>query len=232
MIMDEQNIGSLSVIPTPIGNLEDVTLRALRLLQTCDILLCEDTRSTAKLLRLLELPARPMLSLNARNEKRRVAECIERLESGDQLALLSDAGTPGVSDPGLSLIAAAIEAKFDVDVLPGPTALIPALLMSGLRAQPFHFEGFLPQKKGRQKRLATLSSNPTTMIFYESPYRVLRLFSELVEHFGAGREAALVREISKMHQEVLRGSVAEIAEILTDRGSVKGECVVVVAGCD
>ncbi len=224
--------GRLSLIPTPVGNLEDITLRALRLLKTCDLLLCEDTRTTGKLLGLLELPKRPLLSLNARNESGRIVEVLDRLEKGEHLGLLSDAGTPGISDPGLSVVGRAIEAGYEIDVLPGPTALIPALIMSGLSARPFHFEGFLPQKKGRQTSLRRISTLVPTILLYESPHRLIKLLNELREHCGENRPCAVVRELSKLHQEVVRGTLQEVANEFDGRPSVKGECVVVVGGSE
>lgn len=222
--------GRLTLIPTPIGNLEDITLRAVRLLRSCDLLLCEDTRTTGKLLGLLDLPKRPLLSLNARNESGRIDQVLQRLEAGDHLGLLSDAGTPGISDPGLSLVGRVIEAGFEVDVLPGPTALIPSLILSGLPARPFQFEGFLPHKKGRQTRLMQIARLEITFLLYESPHRLLKVLNELREHCGEDRPCAVVRELTKMHQETVRGTVGEVAAEFERRSSIKGECVVVVGG--
>ena len=228
--MDEQKKGRLSVIPTPIGNLEDITLRGVRLMRECDLLLCEDTRTTGKLLKLLELPKRPLLSLNARNERGRTAEVLDRLGSGEHLGLLSDAGTPGVSDPGRWLVSKVIDAGFDLDVLPGATALIPALLLSGLPTQPFHFEGFLPHKKGRRTRLGLLAEMEQTVVLYESPHRLLKLLGELIDTCGADRTGAVIRELTKLHQECCRGSVSHLFDEFSGRPSIKGECVVVLAG--
>ncbi len=242
---EKKNSGRLSVIPTPIGNLEDITLRGLRLLRESDLLLCEDTRTTGRLLSLLQVERPPLLSLHARNEAARVSEVLEALAGGRNVGLVSDAGTPGMSDPGLSVIGAVLDAGFDLDVLPGPTAFVPALLMSGLPALPFHFEGFLPHKKGRARRIEWLAAQPHTVILYESPHRILRLIGELRTAAGGGRPAAVVREITKLHQESpaavvreitklhqesIRGSLDDIFSDLSARQKVRGEIVVVMQG--
>ena len=226
----EKKSGRLTVIPTPIGNLEDITLRAIRCLRESELLLCEDTRTTGRLLSLLQIERRPLLSLHARNETSRINEVLAGLEAGRQIGLVSDAGTPGMSDPGLSLIGAVISAGHELDVLPGPTAFVPALLLSGLPALPFHFEGFLPHKKGRIRRIEWLAELPQTVVLYESPHRIVRLLSELSAAAGQERPAAVLREISKLHQEALRGSLGELHTLLSDRPRVRGEIVAVMQG--
>lgn len=228
--MKNHDSARLTLVPTPIGNLEDITLRALRVLRQADLLLCEDTRTTGRLLQLLELPKRPLLSFHARNEAARIPEVLERLRVGEHLALLSDAGTPGLSDPGLSLVGRVIAEGFPLEALPGPTALVPALLMSGLSAHPFHFEGFLPHKKGRRTRIGQLAQFSQTVVLYESPHRVVRLLAEFAEVAGEERKGAVLREISKMHEEALRGSLGELHRELSSRARIRGEIVVVIEG--
>lgn len=230
--LTEKTYGRLTIIPTPIGNLEDITLRAIRCIRESDLLLCEDTRTTGRLLALLQIERRTLLSLHARNETSRISEVLATLETGRQVGLVSDAGTPGMSDPGLSLIGAVISAGHELDVLPGPTAFVPALLLSGLPVLPFHFEGFLPQKKGRIRRIERLAELPQTVVLYESPHRIVRLLSELSAAAGEERPAAVLREISKLHQEALRGSLGELHTLLSDRPRVRGEIVAVMQGKD
>jgi 16S rRNA (cytidine1402-2'-O)-methyltransferase len=219
------------LIPTPIGNLEDITLRAIRLLKEADIVAAEDTRETGKLLKLLGID-RPLTALHQHNEHHRVRSLLQRVsEQGLVLALVSDAGTPGISDPGFLLVREAIAAKILLEVLPGPTAFVPALVASGIPCDRFVFEGFLPQKKGRMTRLLSLQAETRTMVFYESPYRVLKLLEEFEKHFGPGREVVVVRELTKLHETYYRGTVPEVIHQLKN-GVLKGEVVVVLAGKD
>lgn len=223
-------MGKLYLIPTPVGNLEDITLRALRLLKEVDLILAEDTRTTAKLLKHFEITT-PLLSHHKFNEHQQVDRIAERIERGESLALVSDAGTPGISDPGFLLTKTCVERGIATECLPGATAFVPALVNSGFPCDRFCFEGFLPQKKGRQKRLTALAGENRTMIFYESPYRLVKALEQMAEIFGESRPACVAREISKMYEEFKRGSLKELAAYFTEKG-VKGEIVIVVAGKD
>jgi 16S rRNA (cytidine1402-2'-O)-methyltransferase len=218
----------LTLVPGPIGNLQDITLRALEVLKNADVILAEDTRTSRVLLDHFGIQKR-LLAHHQHNEHQAVAEIIRMLESGQHIALLSDAGTPGVSDPGFLLVRACVQAGIAVSCLPGPTAFVPALVMSGLPCDRFVFEGFLPQKKGRQSRWLALREETRTMVFYESPYRLVKLLQEACEHLGPDRPASVSREISKMYEETTRGSLEEILRHYTEKG-VKGELVVVIAG--
>lgn len=218
----------LTLVPGPIGNLQDITLRALEVLKNADVILAEDTRTSRVLLDHFGIQKR-LLAHHQHNEHQAVAEIIRMLESGQHIALLSDAGTPGVSDPGFLLVRACVQAGIAVSCLPGPTAFVPALIMSGLPCDRFVFEGFLPQKKGRQSRWLALREETRTMVFYESPYRLVKLLQEACEHLGPDRPASVSREISKMYEETTRGSLEEILRHYTEKG-VKGELVVVIAG--
>ena len=221
-------MGKLYLIPTPVGNLEDITLRALRLLKEVDIILAEDTRTTAKLLKHYEIDT-PLLSHHKYNEHQQVDRIAERIERGENLALVSDAGTPGISDPGFLLTKTCVERGIDTECLPGATAFVPALVNSGFPCDRFCFEGFLPQKKGRQKRLTALAEETRTIIFYESPYRLVKALDQMSEIFGENRPACVAREISKMFEEFKRGSLKELSAYFTQKG-VKGEIVILVAG--
>lgn len=217
------------LIPTPIGNLEDITLRAMRLLREADLVAAEDTRETGKLLKLLEIE-RPLTALHQHNEHHRVLQLLTRVaEEGLRLAVVSDAGTPGISDPGFLIVRQAIEMGIEVEVLPGPTAFVPALVASGLPCDRFVFEGFLPQKKGRKTRLDALHDEERTVVFYESPYRIEKLIEELEQHFGPERRVSVARELSKLHETHLRGSLAEV-KVLLGKSVIKGEYVVILAG--
>ena len=213
-------MAKLYVIPTPVGNLEDITLRAIRLLGECDSIVAEDTRTSGNLLRHLGI-SKPMTSYHKFNEHGVVEQIVRRMLEGQTVALISDAGTPAISDPGYLLVNRAIEA--------GPTAFVPALVNSGLPCDRFVFEGFLPQKKGRQSRLQQLVTEPRTMIFYESPHRVGKTLAQLVEFFGETRRGAVCREISKKFEETVRGTLAELAARYAEQ-EPKGEIVLVVEG--
>ncbi|MFM9007251.1 MAG: 16S rRNA (cytidine(1402)-2'-O)-methyltransferase [Bacteroidota bacterium] len=220
----------LTLVPGPIGNLQDITLRALEVLKNADVILAEDTRTSRVLLDHFGIQKR-LLAHHQHNEHQAVAEIIRMLESGQHIALLSDAGTPGVSDPGFLLVRACVQAGIAVSCLPGPTAFVPALVMSGLPCDRFVFEGFLPQKKGRQSRWVALREETRTMVFYESPYRLLKLLQEACEHLGADRPASVSREISKLYEETTRGTLEEVLLHYTEKG-VKGELVVVIGGAE
>lgn len=222
-------MGILYVVPTPVGNLEDITMRAVRILREADFVLAEDTRTSAKLLKHLDIQV-PMYSHHKFNEHKTVGSLAERIRDCEHhVALISDAGTPAISDPGFMLVREAVKCGVEVQCLPGATAFVPALVCSALPCDKFVFEGFLPQKKGRQTRLNFLKQEQRTMIFYESPYRVLKSLTQFAETFGAERQAATVREISKLHEECLRGTLAELIEHFK-KNEPRGEFVIVVAG--
>ena len=221
-------MAKLYIVPTPIGNLEDITLRAINVLKEVDFILAEDTRTTSHLLRHLGIE-KPMHSHHKFNEHATVGRVAESIAAGKDVALVSDAGTPGISDPGFLLVRKCVEEGIDIVTLPGATALIPALVQSGFPCDRFCFEGFLPQKKGRMKRLQELSTESRTVIFYESPYRVVKCLEQIAETFGAERRVAVVREITKKFEETVRGTVAEcIAHFKAHEP--KGEFVIVVEG--
>lgn len=218
----------LYLVPTPIGNMEDITLRALRVLREADLILAEDTRTTGNLLKHYDIH-RPMLAYHKFNEHKAVEHFVERLRGGENIALVSDAGTPGISDPGFLLGREAVRAGIEVSCLPGATALIPALVASGLPCDRFCFEGFLPQKKGRQTRLTALAEEGRTMAFYESPHRVVKTLQQLAEVLGPDRQVAVCRELSKLHEDIFRATLAEAIAHYTDNPP-RGEFVIVVAG--
>lgn len=220
--------GILYIVPTPVGNLEDMTLRAIRILKEVDLILAEDTRTSGKLLKHFEIQNH-LMSHHKFNEHGTSAGIVERLKGGQNIALISDAGTPGISDPGFFLAREAAAAGVKVECLPGATAVIPALVSSGLPCDRFAFEGFLPQKKGRQTKLQSLVDEKRTMAFYESPYRVLKTLQQFAEVFGEDRQAATCREISKIHEECLRGTLAELITHFKETAP-KGEFVIIVAG--
>ena len=220
----------LYIVPTPVGNLEDITLRALKVLREADLILAEDTRTSGLLLKHFDIK-RPMQSYHKFNEHQTVAHVVERLLAGEQVAVVSDAGTPGISDPGFLVAREAIRAGVEVTCLPGATALVPALVGSGLPCDRFCFEGFLPQKKGRQTRLLQLAHEPRTMVFYESPYRLVKTLEQLATFFGPDRLCSVAREISKIHEEHRRGTLAEVAQWYTAHPP-KGEIVIVVKGAE
>lgn len=224
-------MGILYVVPTPVGNLEDITMRAVRILREADFVLAEDTRTSAKLLKHLDIQV-PMYSHHKFNEHKTVGSLAERIRDCEHhVALISDAGTPAISDPGFMLVREAVKCGVEVQCLPGATAFVPALVSSALPCDKFVFEGFLPQKKGRQSRLNFLKQEQRTMVFYESPYRVLKSLTQFAEAFGADRQAATVREISKLHEECLRGTLAELVAHFT-QNEPRGEFVIIVAGAD
>lgn len=221
-------MAKLFIVPTPIGNLEDITLRAIRTLEEVDYILAEDTRTTSVLLKHLGIEKK-MYSHHKFNEHATSAMVAEAIEGGRNVALVSDAGTPGISDPGFLLVRTCVEAGLEVETLPGPTAFVPALVQSGFPCDRFCFEGFLPQKKGRNKRIAALADEERTMIFYESPFRVVKLLQQLAEVMGEEREASVSREITKKFEQTVRGTLAELIEHFTTNDP-KGEFVVIVSG--
>ena len=222
-------MGKLYLVPTPVGNLGDITLRALELLKTADLVLAEDTRTTGMLLKHYDIKAR-LQSHHKFNEHQTAEAVAERLAASDEtIVLVSDAGTPGISDPGFMLVRACVARGVEVQCLPGATAFVPALVSSGLPCERFAFEGFLPQKKGRATRLAALAEEPRTMIIYESPYRVAKTLRQLAEAFGAERRCAACREISKLHEECVRGTLEEVAAHF-EANEPRGEFVLIVEG--
>lgn len=221
-------MGTLYIVPTPVGNMEDMTLRAIRILKEADLVLAEDTRTSGILLKHFEIKNQ-LMAHHKFNEHGTSAGIVERLKCGQTVALISDAGTPGISDPGFYLAREAANAGVEVVCLPGATACIPAIVASGLPCDRFCFEGFLPQKKGRQTMLESLREETRTMIFYESPYRVLKTLQQFAEVFGEDRQVSVAREISKLHEQHVRGTLAEAIAHFTEN-SPRGEFVIVVAG--
>jgi len=218
----------LYLIPTPIGNLEDVTFRAIRILKEVQLILAEDTRTSKKFLTHYGIET-PLRSHHAHNEHQTTPELIKALEGGQDIALISDAGTPGISDPGFYLVRACHQNNIRVECLPGATAFVPALVVSGLPCDKFHFEGFLPHKKGRQTRLTYLATLPYTFVLYESPFRLVKCLEQLAEHCGEDRPACVCRELTKLYEEVKTGTLAELITYFKTK-KVKGEIVVVVGG--
>ena len=225
---ETDSYGILHIVPTPIGNLEDITYRAIKVLKESDFILAEDTRTSGFLLKHYEI-ATKMFSHHKFNEHKSTQQIIERLQTGANVSLISDAGTPAISDPGFLIVRACVEAGIRVECLPGATAFVPALVMSGLPNDRFCFEGFLPQKKGRQTRLKELEEEMRTMVFYESPYRVLKTLTQFAEYFGEDRLATTSREISKIYEETIRGTLAELIDHFT-KIDPRGEFVIVVSG--
>lgn len=222
--------GKLYIVPTPIGNLEDITFRAIKVLKEADLVLAEDTRTSSVLMKHFGIST-PMLSHHKYNEHRYTDSIIERIEAGETVALISDAGTPGISDPGFMLSRACAEAGLDVECLPGPTAFVPALVASGLPCDRFVFEGFLPLKKGRATRLELLSKDNRTIVIYESPKRLARTLRQLSEAFGEERRAVVAREISKLHEQFHRDTLGNLAKYF-DMNNARGEIVIIVAGLE
>jgi 16S rRNA (cytidine1402-2'-O)-methyltransferase len=221
-------MSKLYIIPTPIGNLEDITLRALRILKEVDLILAEDTRVTSKLLQHYEIK-KPVHAHHQHNEHKTITFIAERIANGENVALVSDAGTPGISDPGFLLVRECLKMGLEVECLPGATAFVPALVQSGLPCDAFVFVGFLPQKKGRQTKLKSLEEEYRTMVFYESPHRLLKALEEFKEHFGAERKVSVSRELTKMFEETFRGTVEECIAHFSAK-TIKGEIVIVAAG--
>lgn len=219
-------MAKLYIVPTPVGNLEDMTFRAVKVLKECSLILCEDTRTSAGLLKHFEIQTRTA-SHHKFNEHETCDYYAERVENGEDIALISDAGTPAISDPGFMLVRACVNRGVEVECLPGATAFVPALVDSGFGCESFIFNGFLPQKKGRQKKLTALAKHDLSIIFYESPYRVVKLLGEIKEYFGADRRISVSREISKLHEQTLRGTADELIEAFKQKAP-KGEFVVIV----
>lgn len=223
-------MGMLYVVPTPVGNLEDMTFRAVRVLKEADLILAEDTRTSGILLKHFEIK-NAMQSHHKFNEHQAVESVVNRIKGGETVALISDAGTPGISDPGFLLVRECVRNGIEVQCLPGATAFVPALVDSGLPDEKFCFEGFLPQKKGRMTRLKALAQEYRTMVFYESPYRLVKTLTQFMEYFGVERNASVTREISKVHEETVRGTLAELVAHF-EANEPRGEIVIVVAGID
>lgn len=223
-------MGKLYVIPTPVGNLENMTFRAIRMLKEADLILAEDTRTSGILLKHFEIK-NTMQSHHKFNEHKTVENVVNRMKAGETVALISDAGTPGISDPGFLVVRECVRNGIEVQCLPGATAFVPALVASGLPNERFCFEGFLPQKKGRMTKLKSLMEEKRTMVFYESPHRLLKTLTQFVEYFGPDRQASVSREISKLYEETVRGSLAELVEHFT-KIDPRGEIVIVIGGID
>ena len=221
-------MGKLYLVPTPIGNLEDMTFRAVKVLQEADLILAEDTRTSGKLMKHFEITT-PMQAHHMHNEHKTIEAAIRKLKAGTTIALVSDAGTPAISDPGFLLTRACLEQQIPVECLPGATAFVPALVNSGLPNDRFVFEGFLPVKKGRQTRLKILAAETRTMVFYESPHKLLKTLGHFAEYFGEDRQVSVSRELSKMYEETIRGNLNEVITHFNEKAP-KGEFVVVVAG--
>jgi len=220
--------GKLFIVPTPIGNLEDITFRAIKVLKGVNLILAEDTRTSNKLLQHYNINT-PMQSHHMHNEHKTLDGIVRRLKNGEQIALISDAGTPAISDPGFLLSRACVEQGIEIECLPGATAFVPALVNSGLPNDRFVFEGFLPIKKGRQTRLNDLAEETRTMVFYESPHKLLKTLSQFVTYFGPERPISVSRELTKMYEETIRGNISEVLEYFKSK-TPKGEFVIVVAG--
>ena len=222
-------MAKLYIVPTPIGNLDDVTFRAINILTDVDLILCEDTRRSKKLLIYYNIDT-PLRSHHKFNEHKEVGKVVDKILAGEKIALISDAGTPGISDPGFLAVRTCLENNIEVECLPGATALVPALVNSGIPFERFVFEGFLPVKKGRKTRLEKLTNEDRTMIFYESPHKFLKTLNDFSNSFGADRKISVSREITKIYEETIRGSVEHIINLFTDK-IPKGEFVIIVEGC-
>ncbi|MBT8219490.1 MAG: 16S rRNA (cytidine(1402)-2'-O)-methyltransferase [Bacteroidia bacterium] len=222
-------MSKLILVPTPIGNLKDITLRSIEVLESVDIVFSEDTRVTGKLLAHLNIK-KPLKAYHAHNEHQSLEYFLDLIKQNSSAALVSDAGTPGISDPGFLLVRACIERNISVETLPGPTAFVPALLQSGLPCDKFFFEGFLPHKKGRIKRLEWLKSIEQTFVLYESPHRINKCVDQIMDVFGPNHQMSISRELTKLHEETIRGTIEEVQQILSERSKLKGEIVVVVDG--
>ncbi len=222
-------MSKLYIVPTPIGNLEDITLRALSVLKKADTILAEDTRKTGILLKHFDI-SQKLTSYHQHNEHKILQGIVQRMKDGETLALVTDAGTPAISDPGFLLVRECIANEIDVECLPGATAFVPALVNSGLAADHFVFEGFLPVKKGRQTKLNELADQKYTMIFYESPHRLIKTLTQFAEIFGEDRQACVCRELTKIHEENVRGSISALIEHFNEKHAIKGEIVIIVDG--
>lgn len=222
-------MGILYIVPTPVGNMEDMTFRAIRVLKEADLILAEDTRTSGILLKHYDIQNR-LMSHHKFNEHGTSKTVVDRLRAGETIALISDAGTPGISDPGFYLVREAVRAGIDVQCLPGATAFVPALVSSGIPCDRFAFEGFLPPKKGRQTKLESLRDEQRTMIFYESPYRLLKTLQQFAEYYGGDRQVSVCREISKVHEESVRGTLDEVITHFTVT-EPRGEIVIILEGC-
>jgi 16S rRNA (cytidine1402-2'-O)-methyltransferase len=221
-------MAKLYIVPTPIGNLEDITLRAIKVLKKVDLILCEDTRRSKKLLNHLEIDV-PLRSHHKFNEHSEVSYIVKKIVEGSNMALISDAGVPGISDPGFLIVRTCLENNIEIECLPGPTAFVPALVVSGLPIDKFIFEGFLPAKKGRKSRLVKLALESRTMVFYESPHKLLRTLLDFDNFFGSNRKISISRELTKLYEETLRGSIKEMVAIYSNK-KPKGEYVIIVQG--
>lgn len=221
-------MAKLYIVPTPIGNLEDITLRAIKVLKEVDLILCEDTRRSKKLLNHLEIDV-PLRSHHKFNEHSEVSYIVKKIVEGSNMALISDAGVPGISDPGFLIVRTCLENNIEIECLPGPTAFVPALVVSGLPIDKFIFEGFLPAKKGRKSRLVKLALESRTMVFYESPHKLLRTLLDFDNFFGSNRKISISRELTKLYEETLRGSIKEMVAIYSNK-KPKGEYVIIVQG--
>lgn len=223
-------MSKLYLVPTPIGNMEDITLRAIRILKEVDVILAEDTRTSGNLLRHLDI-SKPMTAFHIRNEHQVVEHIADRIEAGETMALVTDAGTPAISDPGFLLVRECVKRNIEVECLPGATAFVPALVNSGLPAEKFIFEGFLPHKKGRQTKLKAVAKYPYTTILYESPFRLVKTLQQLIEVCGPDRQVSVARELTKIHEENARGTLAEVLAHFSQK-EVKGEIVIVLQGAN
>lgn len=221
-------MSKLFLVPTPIGNLEDMTFRAINVLNACDYILAEDTRTSAVLLRHYEINKKA-IPYHQHNEHKITNQIVENLQAGQSYALITDAGSPGISDPGFFIVRACIENDIDIEALPGATAFVPALTISGFASDSFCFEGFLPVKKGRQKKLTSLIEEKRTMIFYESPHRIIKTVEQMIDYFGAERRVCVIKEISKLHETKYRGTLTEVTQQLKNE-KIRGEFVVVLEG--
>jgi 16S rRNA (cytidine1402-2'-O)-methyltransferase len=221
-------MAKLYLVPTPIGNLEDITLRAIRVLKEVNLILAEDTRTSSVLMHRYEIKT-PIIPYHQHNEHHLTPQMVERIAGGENIAIVTDAGTPGISDPGFLLVRACVTAGVEVECLPGATAFVPALVNSGIPCNTFCFEGFLPQKKGRKTKLDELKNETRTIVLYESPFRLVKTLEQFCETFGPGRRASVSRELSKLHEETARGTLAELVEHFKSK-TVKGEIVIIVSG--
>ncbi len=228
-MLNKSDTGKLILVPTPVGNLQDMTFRAVEVLKSVDLILAEDTRVSGKLLKYFNVET-SMASYHQHNEHKVTEQFVEQLLEGKTFALITDAGTPGVSDPGFLIVREAIEKGLNVECLPGATSIIPAIAVSGLPSDRFYMEGFLPHKKGRKTRLEDIAQRKETVLLLESPYRLLKTLEQLAEYCGNDRQVCVCRELTKLHEEHVRGSLKEVAEEFRQRSAIKGEIVIVLAG--